>query len=553
MKTVFSCDDNLCGIDTGTSECRVTTNAIPPDTSRNGNDTEFPFPDPEQQKQDIIESREHHHRPRDPLPPMGEFGLKRGIQPWMANLIAIGGIIGSCYFLGTGYLISQMGPSVILLYALGGLIIYTVMQSFAELLVNVPRQGNFISYSAEFISPTWAVGTGWSYWFNWCAYIPSEAVAGGIIMHVFVSEVPVVLWAIAFLLMITVLNLIQVGGFGWVESSLAIVKIAHNVIFCVVAALIVLGLIGSAGFIGTSVVFPPNGNLYDDIFPAGWFILIANMALILVNFQGSEIVGLAAAETQDPKKTVPKACRMVVHRIIRVDILPILFLILIIPYADAGLTDSVFSTALSMYGFREAAAILSFIVLTAAFSCANSGFYGAVRALYGLSLEGMAPRFLSKLNRHCVPMVGTLVTLACCWVVLSLWWFTNGEGQLYIWLLSVSAFTGAICWISICWAQVIFRKRIYERGYTDADIIAPAPLSPWMPVLIGIVLEIIALVVLAFNPELSGSLYLSVPVVFVPMIIYWAGRKTGRIKGIKFLNPDEKPFDELFPDKRVKQ
>jgi len=469
----------------------------------------------------------------------------------MANLIAIGGIIGSCYFIGTGYLISEMGPSVILLYAIGGLIIWTVMQSFAELLVNVPRQGNFISYSAEFISPTWAVATGWSYWFNWCAYIPSEAVAGGIIMHVFVPHVPVVLWAVAFLFMITILNLIHVGGFGLVESSLAIVKIAHNVIFCVVAALIVLGLIGTAGFIGTSVVIPPGTNIYDDIFPAGAFILVANLALILVNFQGSEIVGLAAAETQNPKEVVPKACRQVVHRIIRVDILPILFLILIIPYAEAGLTDSVFSTALARYGFTETAAILSFIVLTAAFSCANSGFYGAVRAMYGLSLEGMAPKAFSKLNRHHVPIIGTLLTLACCWLVLSLWWFTNGEGQLYIWLLSVSAFTGAICWISICWAQVVFRKRITERGYTKADIIAPAPLSPWMPVLIGVVLEVIALVVLAFNPELAGSLYLSVPVVVVPMIVYWIGRRIGKISGIKFLNPDEKPFDELFPDKRA--
>ncbi len=512
---------------------------------------EFPFPDPERQKRDIEESIEHHHHPRDPLPPLGEYGLKRGIKPWMANLIAIGGIIGSCYFLGTGYLISEMGPSVIILYAIGGLIIWTVMQSFAELLVNVPRQGNFISYSAEFISPTWAVGTGWSYWFNWCAYIPSEAVAGGIIMHVFAPQVPVVLWAIAFLVMITVLNLIHVGGFGLVESSLAIVKIAHNVIFCVVAALIVLGLIGTAGFVGTSVVLPPDQTVYDAFFPAGWFILIANLALILVNFQGSEIVGLAAAETQDPKKTVPKACRQVVHRIIRVDILPILLLILIIPYAEAGLTDSVFSTALAKYGFSEAAAILSFIVLTAAFSCANSGFYGAVRALYGLSVEGMAPKFLSRLNRHCVPMVGTLVTLACCWLVLSLWWFTNGEGQLYIWLLSVSAFTGAICWISICWAQVVFRRRIYERGYTDADIVAPAPLSPWMPVLIGVVLEIFALVVLAFNPDLAGSLMISVPVLFLPMIIYWVGRKTGRLKAFKYLNRDEKTFDELFPDKRA--
>jgi len=132
----------------------------------------------------------------------------------------------------------------------------------------------------------------------------------------------------------------------------------------------------------------------------------------------------------------------------------------------------------------------------------------------------MASRFLARLNRNCVPMVGTLVTLACCWLVLSLWWFTNGEGQIYIWLLSVSAFTGAICWISICWAQVVFRRKIYKCGYTDTDIIAPAPLSPWMPIIVGVVLEVIALVVLAFNPDLSGALYLSVPVVCVPMILY---------------------------------
>jgi len=535
----------------GTGECRLNKDDTSLAPEKNGNGTLFPFPDADQRELEIEESRAAHKRPRDPLPPKGEFGLRRGIRPWMANLIAIGGIIGSAYFIGSGYLIAEIGPSVVLLYAIGGLIIWTVMQSFGELLVNVPRQGNFISYSAEFISPVWAVGTGWSYWFNWCAYIPSEAVAGGIIMHVFVPHVPVVLWAVAFLVMITILNLIHVGGFGWVESMLAIVKIGHNVAFCVVAALIVFGVIGTAGFIGTSIAFPENTTLWDDIFPAGAFVLVTNLALILVNFQGSEIVGLAAAETQDPKRTVPKACRQVVHRILRVDIIPIILLILIMPFAEAGLSDSIFSTALAKYGFTEVAAVLSFIVLTAAFSCANSGFYGAVRALYGLSLEGMAPRFLAKLNRNCVPMTGTLVTLACCWLVLSLWWFTNGEGELYLWLLSVSAFTGAICWISICWAQVAFRKRIYERGYTDADIIAPAPLSPWMPVIVGIVLEVIALVVLAFNPDLAGSLYLSVPCVFVPMIVYWAGRKTGRIKGLKYRGPDEKTFDELFPDKRL--
>ncbi|PWR71785.1 amino acid permease [Methanospirillum stamsii] len=475
--------------------------------------------------------------------------LQRGIRPWMASLIAIGGIIGSIYYLGSGYLIAEMGPSVILLYAIGGLVIWTVMQSFAELLVNVPRQGNFISHSAEFISPTWAVGTGWSYWFNWCAYIPSEAVAGGIIMHVFAPQLSVVAWAVIFLTMITILNIIHVGGFGFVESSLSLIKIIHNVVFCIVAVLIIFGFFGNGGPIGFSVLFPPNSDPFTDIFPAGVFILISNLALILVNFQGSEIVGLAASETQNPDKVVPKACRQVVYRILRVDIIPILLLVMILPYSEAGLEDSVFSLALAKYGFTEIAGVLSFIVLTAAFSCANSGFYGAVRALYGLSLEGMAPKMFSRLSKQCTPMYATLFTLLICWAVLSLWWISNGEGELYLWLLSVSAFTGAICWISICYSQVIFRKRIYERGYQKSDIKAPAPLSPYVPLLIGVVLEIFALVILVFNEDLRGSLFLSIPAVTVPMILYIIGRKTGRISGITIRHEDEKTFDELFPDR----
>lgn len=492
-----------------------------------------------------------HTTVSNPLPPSGRSPkLSRGIRPWMASLIAIGGIIGSSYFLGSGYLISEMGPSVILLYFIGGLVIWTVMQSFAELLVNIPRHGNFISYSAEFISPTWAVGTGWSYWFNWCAYIPSEAVAGGIIMNMFFPTVGIVVWAIIFLTLITILNLIHVGGFGLVESGLALVKIIHNGLFCIVAFLIIVGMVGSGEPVGFSVLFPPGFTWQDAIFPAGFVILLANLALILVNFQGSEIVGLAAAETQNPTKVVPRACRQVVYRILRVDIIPILLLVMILPYSEAGLSDSVFSTALAKYGFTEVAGVLSFIVLTAAFSCANSGFYGAVRALYGLSLEGMAPRTFSRLNRHCTPMYATLFTLLVCWGVLSMWWFTNGEGQLYLWLLSVSAFTGAICWISICWAQLVFRKRVHDRGYTNADLISPAPLSPWVPAIIGIVLEVFALVVLVFNEDLQGSLYLSIPAVILPMIIYYTGRRYGYFSGIKVLEPDEKLFDELFPDKR---
>ncbi|NTV91446.1 MAG: amino acid permease, partial [Clostridiales bacterium] len=437
--------------------------------------------------------------------------LQRGIHPWMANLIALGGIIGSCYFIGSGYLIAELGVSAAFAFMIGGLIIWVVMQSFAELLVNIPRRGSFVSYSREFISPVWAVGTGWSYWFNWVAYVPSEAVAGGIIMTSLFGEIPFLgsytgaVWAFIFLAIITYINLSHVENFGFIESALALLKIGAVAVFSIIALLLVLGAFGGEA-VGTTILFPSGKANWGELFPAGVYPLFGYLAIILVNFQGSEIVGLAAAETRDPEKTVPKACRQVTYRILGVFVIPIIFLVLILASTDSGLDGSMFAAALDNYAaslgmpwLHWVAAAFAVVVLTAAFSCANSGMFGTVRSMYALSLEGLAPKFFSKLNKNGVPKTATIFTLICCWIALLINVF--GTEDAYMTLLSISAFTGAICWISICLSQILFRKKVLSRGYTIKDIKNPAPLAPWLPLLIGVCLEAVGLLLMLGDPR----------------------------------------------------
>ncbi len=476
--------------------------------------------------------------------PPEERTLQRGIHPWHVSLIAIGGIIGSCYFLGSGYTINEIGPSIVVAYLIGGLVIYAVMQSFGELLVNVPRRGSFVSYAKEFIGESFACGAGWAYWINWVGYIPAEAVACGIIMNTFVPG-NVVIYSAAALLLITIVNLYHVTWFGHIESILSIMKIAAIAIFSICAVLIIFGVIGGEP-IGLSILYNPEVGWYRSLFPHGSWIVITTMVMILVNFQGSEIVGLSAAETQDPDRNIPLACKRVAYRIILIYIIPLALLVTILPYQDANLDDSVFSLALATYGLKWAAGFFSVIVMIAAFSCANSGVYGTVRALYGLASEGLAPKVFLRLNRYNVPQVATIFTIVPTWLFIPFAYYF-GEGAFYTMILGMAGFTGTVCWGGIIAAQLIMRRKLKKRGYDPNEVLrAKTQLHPFLPGL-GLFVIVVALLFMAFQPDLFSAFIFSVAWTVGPMVIYKVLKTMGKTRAVRTLAADEVAFDDKFP------
>ena len=507
--------------------------------------------------------------------------LNRGIMPWHVSLIALGGIIGSCYFLGLGLTLSEMGAGAVLIsYALAGITIYGVMQSFAELLVNVPRRGSFVSYTREFMGDTASAGIGWSFWANWVCYIPSEALAVATFSNALffggVDNTPMhwrtFLIGVIALAVLTLINVYHVKWFGHVESIMAIVKIFAIVLFVLAAIAIWLGIINNGGilvdadgnetiikegFIGGSAIFSGEGSVMQQLFPSGGFIIIIMMIWTLVNFQGSEIVGLSAAETQNPEVNVPAACKKVAYRIIMIYLVPIFVLSLIVPYYTATLDDSVFAQALVGYGFEWGAKIFEVVTLVAAFSCANAGFYGTVRSLYGLSVEGLAPKFLSDLNRFNTPQKATIFSLVFVWIIFvfsfllaELNLFGGEDNRLYIALIGIAGFTGTLCWAGILFSQIRFRKLFLQRGYDPKkDLKVKAQLFPGLA-WFALIVQIAAMVLLIFEEGDGIPIFvLSMDIIFVPIVVFQIQKYRGKIRTNITIGADEFTFDEKYPDK----
>jgi AAT family amino acid transporter len=248
------------------------------------------------------------------------------------------------------------------------------------------------------------------------------------------------------------------------------------------------------------------------------------------------------------------ACKRVAYRIILIYLIPVFTLTLILPYAEAGLDESIFSYTLGVYGLKWAAGMFTIVTLVAAFSCANSGLYGTVRSLYGLSVEGMAPKFLSNLNLFNTPQNATIFTIVPVWLVyllgfasdeLGLW---GEEGlPLYANLIGIAGFTGTLCWVGICWSQVSFRRKLKQRGYNPDEVLTVK--AKWYPGLayFAIALQVASMILLVFEDGGIPVFVISMIVIFVPILIYVIQKKRGKIRTVVTLGSDEVSFNEKFP------
>ena len=485
-----------------------------------------------------------------------ENELKRGIKSWQVSFIGIGGVIGSCYFLGLGLSIHDMGPAVFIAFAIVGVIVYGLMIGYSELLVNVPRTGSFVSYTREFIGPTVSTGFGWAFWFNWVCYVPSEAIAVSTVITGLAGTQSATAYAaiaLGTMAAITLINLCAVDIFAKIEAGLAITKVIMIILFIIIAFGIWVGLWGSndtyTGFLAGHVNFGGEVGFMQNLFPMGFLAVAVNMVVVLVTFQGTEIVGLAAAESQDPDESVPKACKSVTFRIVALYLLPILLIIMILPLGLASDTEPVFATVMKYYNMGPFGIIFSAVVLVAAFSCANTGFYGTVRCMFGLSIEGLAPKFLSKVNKQGNPRSAVLWTLIFMWAVLIIGLIsqlTGALGSLYSTLLSLSGFTGSVAWIGISISWVVFRKRLKANGY-DPGTCLKAKVKPgqkWIPVF-SFIVQIMCLIMLAFQD--LKVFFIAMCAIFLPMICYRIAKASGKLRDESSLAKGEKTFEELFP------
>jgi arginine/ornithine permease len=215
-------------------------------------------------------------------------------------------------------------------------------------------------------------------------------------------------------------------------------------------------------------------------------------------------MGVAAGETEEPEKNIPKAIRTIVFRILLFYVLAIFVLSAIVPWKEAGVLESPFVTVFDMVGIPFAADIMNFVILTAILSVGNTGLYACTRIMYSLSETGMAPKIFGKLNKRGVPAYALLVTLG--FALLSLLTSYIAADTLFVVLLAVSGIGGTLTWLAIAAAQIGFRRQYIKNGGKVEDLKYKVPLYPFIPILC-IAMCLLIFAVMAFDPTQRSSLY----------------------------------------------
>ena len=398
--------------------------------------------------------------------------LERGLKPRHVEMIALGGTIGVGLFMGSASTIQTAGPSVLLCYALAGLVMFFIMRIMGEMLYLEPVTGSFATYGHKYICPFAGYLTAWCYWFLWVTVGLSEVTAVGIYVHFWFPDVPQWISALGGMLIVTLANMAAVKYYGEFEFWFAIIKVTTIVVMLVVGAMIILFGFGNNGVpLGFSNLWSHGG-----FFPNGFGGMISAMCVVAAAFQGVELVGITAGEAQNPKETLRKATKNIVWRILIFYIGAIFVVITLYPWDELGMLGSPFVTTFAKVGVTSAAGIINFVVLTAALSGCNSGIYSSGRMLYTLAENGQAPKFFGKLSSHGVPQHGIMVTLACLLfgVVLN---FLIPDSKLFLYIYSASVFPGMVAWFVLAYSQKNFRKRWGEKAMAEHPF--KSPLFPY--------------------------------------------------------------------------
>lgn len=381
--------------------------------------------------------------------------LKRGLLPRHVQFIALAGMIGTGIFKGSSDTLNMAGPSVVVAYLLGGLLLFIVMAALGEMAIVYPKLNIQLLVNKAFgVRISFIVG--WLYWINYCIVTIVELLAAGSFLQFWYPSAPLWLLSLVCAIVIVGINLFQVKYYGEVEFWFAGIKIVALIAFIVLGALILTGLVHSP-------VHHPASNLtgHGGFFPHGIKGTLNAFLIVMFSYGGAELIGVAVTETKDAERVLPQVIKSTVWRIIIFYICPILIICGIIPWNQVTGKDSPFVQVFSYAGLPGAADVMNFVLLTAVLSAANSGIYATSRTLYSMAQNGEAPKGLLKTAQNGTPLTGILITSICILIGVFLAYIT--PNQVISYLMSIPGFTIMLIWICICAAQVKLRPHYKSK------------------------------------------------------------------------------------------
>ncbi len=402
----------------------------------------------------------------------GDAGYRKDLKSRHINMIAIGGAIGTGLFLGAGGRMASAGPSLFIAYAVCGVFAFFVVRALGELVLYRPSSGAFVSYAREFMGEKGAYTAGWLYFLNWSTTAVADITAAATYAHFWsmFSDVPQWILALIALAVVLAANLISVKYFGEMEFWFAIIKVAALVAFMLVGIFLVV----TSHDVGGST--PGLANITDNggIFPNGMMPMLLLIQGVVFAYASVELCGVAAGETENPEKIMPKAINSIMWRVGLFYVGSVVLLALILPYTAYSGDQSPFVTVFDKLGIPGAAGVMNLVVLTAALSSLNSGLYSTGRILRSMSLAGSAPKFTGVMNKGGVPYGGILLTAGFGVVGVVL----NAR-------MPEDAFELVLNFASIgiigTWAMIMVCSLLFVRRAKQGVLARPAYRLPWAP------------------------------------------------------------------------
>lgn len=382
--------------------------------------------------------------------------LHRGLSNRHVQLMAIGGTIGTGLFMGSGKSIALAGPSIVLVYLIIGMMLFLMMRALGELLLSNPAYRSFTDCCADLIGPWAGFFVGWTYWFCWVVTGTAEVIAIAGYTHFWWPTLPA--WVPAFICIagLLTLNLVHVKLFGEMEFWFAIVKIVA-IVGLVVTAVVLM----ATGFHATNGQAASVTNLWraGGFFPTGWSGFFAAFQIAIFAFVGIELVGTAAAETHDPKRTLPRAVNAIPIRIVIFYIGALFAIMCVTPWYAVAADRSPFVALFTMIGFPAAAGLVNFVVLSSAASSANSGIFSTSRILYGLGSQSLAPKRFGALSARGIPVQGLAFSCACLLLSAALLYLLPNLSAEFTLVTSIAALLFMFVWAMILLAYLSYRRR----------------------------------------------------------------------------------------------
>lgn len=427
-----------------------------------------------------------------------EEGYERGLGSRQVQMIAIGGAIGVGLFLGAGANIEKAGPSLILMYALAGVVVFFIMRALGELLLYRPASGAFASYAREFLGPAWAFVTGWTYWLMWVVTGMAELTAAAIYINYWFPALPQWVTALVFLILLYGANLISVKLFGEIEFWFSMVKVTALI------GMIVIGLgVVTFGFSAAGdTAAASNLWAHDGLFPNGIGSSLMTLQGVMFAYLAVELVGITAGESKDPLNTLPKAINTLPVRVLIFYVGALSVILMVVKWTEFEDGVSPFVAAFAKIGIPAGAAIVNFVVLTAALSSCNSGMYSTGRMLRDLAASGEAPGFLGRLSSAKTPAVGITFSATLMGVGVVLNYVVPEKAFEYV--VSVASAAGIWTWAVILVCHIRYRREVVAGRLPASPFPAPGgSLLSW----VALAFLLMVTVSIAIDPDGRVSLY----------------------------------------------